>query len=75
MTAGAVRTVDGEQVDDPELAALYEKRQDLETRIAELRAVRDAMEETVYEARLEDLIVELALTTREIRAKEGGGGR
>jgi len=58
---------------DPGLAALYRTKRDLEERIAELRAVKDQLDQDDYEARLEDLLVELALTDREIRQKEGGG--
>ncbi len=58
---------------DPELAALYRSKQDLEERIEALRAVKDQLDPDDYETRLEDLLVELALTDRDIRQKEGGG--
>jgi len=35
--------------------------------------VRDSMDEDAYLAAMEELLVELALKTREIRALEGGG--
>ena len=59
--------------DDPVLNRLYEERREIQGRIDELRALRDSLPEAEYEAALEDLLVELALKTREIRAREGGG--
>ena len=59
--------------DDPVLRALYEEKADLERRVAELRAIRDQMEEDRYESELEELLVELALNNREIQALGGGG--
>ena len=56
---------------DSVLVALYNKKTNLETRIAELRNLKDQMEEEVYEEELEALLVELALNNREIRAREG----
>ena len=58
--------------DDPVLRALYEVKADLERRLEELRAIREQMEENRYERELEDLLVELALNNREIRALGGG---
>jgi len=66
---GAVPT----EVTDPELRRLFEERLALERRIAELRALRGQMEEAQYERELEELLVALALKTREIREKGGGG--
>ncbi len=59
--------------DDPVLKGLYEEKAALEQRIDELRAIKDQMEEERYQTTLEDLLVELALKNREIRAREGGG--
>lgn len=59
----------------PELEALYRRRDSLEVRVQELRAVRESLDPSEYDRRLEDLLVELGLTTREIRALEGGGPR
>ncbi|MHC4925330.1 MAG: hypothetical protein ACYTG4_14840, partial [Planctomycetota bacterium] len=59
--------------DDPVLDSLYRDREEIQGRIDGLRALRDSLEEAVYEARMEDLLVELALKAREIRAREGGG--
>ena len=58
--------------DDPELARLYAERIEIQERIGQLRAVRDVIEEDAYLAEMEDLLVELALKAREIRAIEGG---
>ena len=73
LSRGAGRTVDAELAADPELAALYEQRQELEERIAALTVLKDTMDAQQYEAELEELLVELTLTTRAIRDKEGGG--
>ena len=75
LAPGLARAANGDLPADPELAELFRKRQDLEERIAALRALKDDMETELYEAELEELVVELALTTRAIRRKEGGGGR
>ena len=65
--AAAVRTSD-----DPVLARLYAERDGIQRRIDELRVVRTALTEDEFLARLEPLLVELALKNREIR--EAGGG-
>ena len=57
----------------PELRALYARRDSLEGQILELRQLRDTLETEDYEGRLEDLLVEMGLLTREIRALEEGG--
>ena len=61
-----------EGITDPELLLLYEERVALETQVAELRARKDEMEVEAYETELENILVDLALKTREIRAKAGG---
>ena len=58
---------------DPELARLYEERREIQGRVEALRTVRDSMEEDAYLSAMEDILVELALKNREIRALEGGG--
>ncbi|MCG8468466.1 MAG: hypothetical protein MJB57_09710 [Gemmatimonadetes bacterium] len=68
----APRALAGRTADDPELAALLEKKTRLEEDIAALRARRDEMDATSYEARLEALLLELAVTSRAIRDREGG---
>lgn len=75
LSRGGGRVTDAEIAADPELAALYRQRQELEEQIAALTALRDTMEAEQYEAELEGLLVELTLTTRAIREREGGGER
>ncbi len=58
----------------PELEALYQRRDSLQSRVQELRGVQESLEPEEYDRRLEDLLVELGLVTREIRALEGGEG-
>lgn len=58
---------------DPELAALYARRDSIQGSIDQLQAVRDALDPEEYDRRLEELLVEMALVRREIRAREGGG--
>ena len=58
----------------PELRALYDEKAEIEARIADLRRVKGQMSLERYENELEELLVELALKNREIRAA-GSGGR
>ncbi len=74
LSRGTGRAANAALADDPELAQLYQKRQEFEERIAALSALKETMETAQYEAELEELLVELTLTTRAIREKEGGGG-
>ncbi len=67
---GAREAVAAAGTDDPELAALYSEKAELERRIAALRAQKDAMDPALYDQELETLLVELALTTRAIRERE-----
>jgi hypothetical protein len=55
---------------DPQLAALYQEKRALEEQVAQLRSRKDEMDPEVYDLQLEDLLVELALKTREIRTLE-----
>ena len=57
----------------PALRALHEEKAELERRIDELREVKDQLPQDRYESELEELLVELALKNREIRA--AGGAR
>ena len=59
--------------DDSVLARLYEERTEIQSRMDQLRAVRDAMTEDDYLDAMEPILVELALKSREIREREGGG--
>lgn len=70
---GGISVTEEEINQDPELARLYEERRQIQARITELRILRDAMQEEAYMAAMEELLVELALKNREIRAKEGNG--
>jgi len=70
---GSISVTEEEINQDPELARLYEERRQIQARITELRVLRDAMQEEAYMAAMEELLVELALKNREIRAKEGNG--
>ena len=72
-TGGAVTGTPAAAVDDPELAALYAERTAIQEQIDGLRASRDSMEQEAYDDALEQLLVELALKNREIRAAEDGG--
>jgi hypothetical protein len=55
----------------PELSALYQQRDSLESRVRELRAVEETLAPEEYERRLEDLLVEMGLLSRRIRELEG----
>ena len=70
---GGISVTEEEINQDPELARLYEERRQIQARITELRVLRDAMQEEAYMAAMEELLVELALKNREVRAKEGNG--
>ncbi len=52
-----------------ELVGMVERRQELEQAISELKRERDSLARDDYYARLEELLVELALLSREIRAQ------
>jgi hypothetical protein len=56
---------------DPALAPLLERRRGLEDDVAALRGERASLGEAEYERRLEELLVELALLSREIRERGG----
>jgi hypothetical protein len=56
---------------DPKLAALYKERFALEARIDSLKQRKAALTADAYDDALENLLVELALKSREIRALEG----
>ncbi len=58
----------------PGLRALYGEKAEVEARIADLRRVKGQMSLERYENELEELLVELALKNREIRAAGGGRG-
>jgi hypothetical protein len=58
---------------DPELAALYQRQRVLQDSLAALRAHREEIEATVYEAELERLLLDLAQTAQAIRERGGDG--
>lgn len=68
---GGISGTAAQTPEDPILARLYEERGEIQGRIDELRAVRDAMTEDQYFDAMEPLLIELALKNREIRAQEG----
>jgi len=57
------------------LARLLAERDEIQRRIDELRVVRSALSEDEYLARMEPLLVEMALKQREIDAAGGGAPR
>ncbi len=57
---------------DSVLARLLQERAGLEDQVAALRATRQGMDADVYQASLEELLVELGLKSREIRQRTGG---
>jgi hypothetical protein len=61
------------EVADPALRALLERRREIEADLDALRLVADALPPEEYEQRLEELLVELALTNQQIRALEPSG--
>ncbi len=56
---------------DPALRALLERREALERQVNDLRLKKDAMDQAAYDAQLETLVTELAVTSRQIREREG----
>lgn len=70
LTGATASLLAAEAPSDPRLAALYGERRRLEQQVVELRRRKDEMDPGIYERQLEDLLVELALKTREIRALE-----
>ena len=74
FTSGAGRQTEMAFPDDPELQALYQERQELETRVDDLRRIRGGADPDQYQAELETLMIELALKSREIRELEAAKG-
>ncbi|MFN2564039.1 MAG: hypothetical protein ABR499_03400 [Gemmatimonadaceae bacterium] len=56
---------------DPRAVALRKEKEQLESKIEALKARKDAMDAKAYEAELERLLLDLAATTRALRALEG----
>lgn len=61
----------GVAANDPRLAALYKDRFAIEARIDDLKKRKATLSADAYDDQLENLLVELALKAREIRALEG----
>ena len=74
FTSGEGRRAEMAFPDDPELQALYQERQALETQVDELRRIRDGADPDQYQAELETIMIELALKSREIRELESAKG-
>lgn len=73
FTLGFGFAVDGRTVDDPVLARLLRERDDLQRQIDGLRALRSTLSEEEFLDRMEPLLIDLALVTREIEAAGDGG--
>ena len=73
LVAPTAVTAAPEVLGDSVLVRLMNERAELETRVARLRAIRETLDPAEYEARLEELLVEIALKNREIGARGGGG--
>jgi hypothetical protein len=74
LSAGVTAGVRAVVTDDPVLVALYGERQRIEEQIEALKLRKEQMPPEEYETRLEDLLVELALKSQEIREREKGSG-
>ena len=74
LTSGVGRQADTAFPDDPTLQALYQERQELETRVDELRRLRGGGDPETYQQELERLLINLALKSREIRELEAEKG-
>jgi len=70
ITAGAEGVADAALPDDPQLRALYEERRALEERVEALRVLRAGRTDGRYEPELEQVLIELARTSRTIRDLE-----
>ena len=74
ITLALVSTSATPTTDDPVLRQLFEQRSALETRVADLRELRDSLDPEVYQTRLEALLLELAQLNRQIQLRGGGNG-
>ncbi len=72
-SAASVAAAAGLDPDDPRILPLLERRRALENEVAALRARQGELTPAEYERELEELLVELALVSREIREVSGGG--
>jgi hypothetical protein len=69
--AGGATLASSAGANDPRLAALYKERFAIEARIDDLKKRKASLSADAYDDALENLMVELALKAREIRALEG----
>lgn len=60
------------ETSDPVMRGLLEDKRKIEEQIESLKLVKDAMPAAEYEKRMEALLIELALKSREIRTRESG---
>lgn len=65
---------DLDDVANPELRALLERQRELENDVAVLRDAQDLMDPAEFTAQLQQLLLDLARTSAEIRALEGESG-
>lgn len=74
LVPAAMTATPTEVLGDSVLVRLMNERTGLETQVARLRAIRETLEPEDYDARLEELLVQIALKNREIESRGGGGG-
>ena len=74
LTSGQATTSAMAFPDDPELRPLYDERAAIEERVEALRGLRDGLDAEQYEQELQNLLVQLALKSREIRQLEAARG-
>lgn len=72
LEAGAPSTAVVPETADPELRRLYEERAAIRLRVDELRSRKSELSADAYDRALEEILVELALKSREVRQREAG---
>ena len=76
LTLGTSPTAQaGAAAEDPEVARLEREKAVLEEGIAELRRAKESLAKEEYEDRLEDLLIRLALTNRQLREHGDPNGK
>jgi hypothetical protein len=70
LDSDRARAAQTAKVADPELRALLEEQQALETRIEGLKLKKDVLPPDQYDAQMETLLTDLALKTRAVRERE-----
>lgn len=71
LGGGGATVASAVSANDPRLASLYRQRFAIEARIDDLKKRKSTLSTDAYDDALENLLVELALKAREIRALEG----